>query len=243
MDDADEDAEHIWFLVQQLNDLLHILDINLSIPIESPTDLTPSLLIAILESLLGTRIPLNEYAVAEAPWHKPETVESMNKVQNMKIFLGMLEHDVLGMDVGLSDVDPRSLARGEWNDIFYVAEILSWIGEQLQEAYRTPTEETVAMQNEAFMHKEDDHDVIGLGIYESSVDYAPPKLEDANARLVDASPATSPLLSELGLNTSFTLRVPSVCCGDCGVDSEPTICASLPPVHGELTDKEYLWTS
>ena len=52
-----DEAEHISLLVDQLNDLLQILNINLSIPIESPMDLTPSLLIAILESLLGTRLP------------------------------------------------------------------------------------------------------------------------------------------------------------------------------------------
>lgn len=236
MDDTDSD-EYIWLLVQQLNDLLHILNINLSIPIESPTDLTPSLLMAILESLLGTRIPLDEYAVTAS---QAELVESINKVQNMKIFLGVLEHDILGMDVGLSDIDPRRLARGEWDDVVYVAEILCWIGEQLQGAYRTPTEETMVMANGPFVHEEDDHhDTVGLGIYESPLDYALLKLEDENGRLDDFSAAASPsLLSELDLNTSFTLRAPSVYCGDYGVDLEPTICASLSSAHVKLVDEE-----
>ena len=184
-------------LVEQLNDLLQILNINLSIPIESPMDLTPSLLIAILESLLGSRIPTS-----------PEPkggVEDMKKVQDMKIFLGVLEHDILGMDVGLSDVDPRRLARGEWDDVVYVAEILCWIGAQLRESCQTPIEETMVMQ---------ESQPIGLGIYESPVD--------------PAFPSSPSLLSELDLNTNFTLSVPE--------DMDPTICAPLSPIEWVLKD-------
>lgn len=186
-------------LVEQLNDLLQILNINLSIPIESPMDLTPSLLIAILESLLGSRIPTST---------EPKGgVEDMKKVQDMKIFLGVLEHDILGMDVGLSDVDPRRLARGEWDDVVYVAEILCWIGTQLRESCQTPIEETMVMG---------ESQPIGLGIYESPVD--------------SAFPSSPSLLSELDLNTNFTLGVPE--------DMDPTICAPLAPIH---VHQEYEW--
>lgn len=199
-----DEAEHISLLVDQLNDLLQILNINLSIPIESPMDLTPSLLIAILESILGTRLPFDGSTVT-SPQGK---TEDMKKVQDMKIFLGVLEHDILGMDVGLSDVDPRRLAKGEWDEVVYVAEILCWIGVQLREACQTPMEETAVMLN----------DTIGLGIYEPS--------DDENFFLTSPS-----LLSELDLNATFTLRVPSLCCSDCGEDLDATMCGPLSPLH------------
>lgn len=211
MNDTDE-AEHISLLVDQLNGLLQILNINLSIPIESPMDLTPSLLIAILESLLGTRLPFDGSAVT-SPQRK---TKDMKKVQDMKIFLGVLEHDILGMDVGLSDVDPRRLAKGEWDDVVHVAEILCWIGAQLREACQTPMEETMVMLNE---------EPIGLGIYDPSV---PPDVADTDGDFFPTSPS---LLSELDLNASFTLRVPSLCCSDCGEDLDPTICGPWTPIH------------
>ncbi len=215
-----EEAEHISLLVEQLNDLLQILNINLSIPIESPMDLTPSLLIAILESLLGSRIPFDGNAGMISPGRKGGSVGDVKKVQDMKIFLGVLEHDILGMDVGLSDVDPRRLARGEWEDVVYVAEILCWIGTQLREACQTPIEETMVMESQP----------IGLGIYESPVDPDPPD----NDNFFPSSPS---LLSELDLNTNFTLGVtPS-----CGEDMDPTICASLSTIGAQRVDQEYEW--
>ncbi|CAL1712676.1 unnamed protein product [Somion occarium] len=48
----------------------------------------------------------------------------------MKIFLGVLEHDVIGEDVGLSDVDPRKLAVGEWDEVVFVGELLCWLGKK-----------------------------------------------------------------------------------------------------------------
>ncbi|KAK2463736.1 hypothetical protein APHAL10511_004229 [Amanita phalloides] len=239
VDDADvHEAEHISLLVDQLNDVLQLLNINLSIPIESPLDLTPSLLIAILESLLGTRIPIDEFAIPMTPERKNETVENMNKVQHMKIFLGVLEHDILGMDVGLSDVDPRRLARGSWEEVMYVAKILCWIGIQLREAYQTPMEETVVPSNDEYTDdKQGNGEPMGLGIYESSddSDFAP-KLEDTS-RI--ASPS---LLSELDLNTNFTLRVPSEWCNDCQDvdDMDLTICAPLSSVDVKHAVREYV---
>lgn len=109
-------------LVAQLNLLLTSL--NLPIPLISPTDLTPSLLIAILESILGMRIPLIN--------SKIESKQSKaSKIQNMKVFLGVLETDILQKDVGLSELDPRKLADGEWEEVLYIAELLCWIGRRM----------------------------------------------------------------------------------------------------------------
>ncbi|KAF8224267.1 hypothetical protein L208DRAFT_1381130 [Tricholoma matsutake] len=83
-------------LLNQLNVLLRAL--QLPILLQSPTDLTPSLLIAIMESLLSKRIPLE---------FSPSRNRSKTNVHSMKIFLGVLESDILKMDVGLSTVDPR----------------------------------------------------------------------------------------------------------------------------------------
>ncbi|KAF8967456.1 hypothetical protein BDZ97DRAFT_1916740 [Flammula alnicola] len=109
-------------LVDQLNDMLTSL--NLPISLISPTDLTPSLLIAILESILGMRISLVDRS-------KDSKHSKSSNLQNMKIFLGVLETDILKADVGLSDLDPRRLADGEQEEVFYVAELLCWIGRRM----------------------------------------------------------------------------------------------------------------
>ena len=99
-------------LVSSLNELLASLDIPISLT--SPLDLTPTLLLAILESTLESRLPLPP-GVREA--RTPQT-----KVEAVKIFLGVLANDVLGVD--LSQVDPRKLARGEWDECVYVGGLL-----------------------------------------------------------------------------------------------------------------------
>ena len=107
-------------LVSQLNALLTSLQIPTSLI--SPTDLTPSLLVAIMESLMGMRIPVIERGSSS----------QVSKVQNMKIFLGVLETDFLQMDVGLSQIDPRRLANGELEDVCFIAELLCWIGRRMK---------------------------------------------------------------------------------------------------------------
>ncbi|KAF7795319.1 hypothetical protein EIP86_006475 [Pleurotus ostreatoroseus] len=116
---ADPTSSHAAHeLVAYLNEL----DEKLGIPIalESPCELTPSLLLAILESLTRQRLPI------------PQAIRAARdreaKVQAMKIFLGVLENDVLGEDVGLSAVDPRRLAAGEWDEVVFVGEVLCWLG-------------------------------------------------------------------------------------------------------------------
>ncbi|KAH6902823.1 hypothetical protein BKA70DRAFT_1434442 [Coprinopsis sp. MPI-PUGE-AT-0042] len=108
----EEDQE----LVAQLNDLMEGL--HLPISIIAPTDLTPSLLIAILESLLGEKIPIP---------HRP-SMGRTNSLQKVKVFLGVLETDVIQQPVGLSDIDPRRLADGGCEEVLFVAEVLVWIG-------------------------------------------------------------------------------------------------------------------
>ena len=87
---------------------------DIPISLTSPLDLTPTLLLAILESTLESRLPLPPN-VREA--HTPQT-----KVEAVKIFLGVLANDILGVD--LSQVDPRKLARGEWEECVYVGGLL-----------------------------------------------------------------------------------------------------------------------
>ncbi|KAI0667775.1 hypothetical protein C8Q78DRAFT_981653 [Trametes maxima] len=110
-------------LVDSLNDLLDKLGMKLPFALDTPFDLTPSLLLGILESILETRLPVSATIRSSRDF--------ASKVQAMKIFLGVLENDVLGgMDVGLSDVDPRRLAVGEEEEVVFVGELLRWLGRQ-----------------------------------------------------------------------------------------------------------------
>ncbi|TFK43999.1 hypothetical protein BDQ12DRAFT_675932 [Crucibulum laeve] len=107
-------------LTAQLNSLLYSL--NIPIKLESPVELTPSLLIVVLEALLESRIPL-----LLRDTHGKCSLRTYN-VQKTKIFLGVLEHDILQTDVGLSSIDPRRLAEGSWDEVVFVGELLCWIG-------------------------------------------------------------------------------------------------------------------
>jgi hypothetical protein len=107
-------------IIATLNTLL--TNLHIPIPLQSPQDLTPSLLIAILESTLEYRLPI--------PAQTRQSQSLPEKIHATKIFLGVLEHDVLQMDVGLSDVDPRKLALGEWDEVVFVGELLCWLGKK-----------------------------------------------------------------------------------------------------------------
>ncbi|KAI0755212.1 hypothetical protein C8Q80DRAFT_1143701 [Daedaleopsis nitida] len=110
-------------LVDGLNELIHNLNIQLPFMLETPFDLTPGLLLGILESILELRLPISPAVRASRDFK--------NKVQAMKIFLGVFEHDILGgEDVGLSGVDPRRLAAGEEEEVEFVGELLCWLGRQ-----------------------------------------------------------------------------------------------------------------
>ena len=122
-DDSDQRLEQAM-LMKQLNALLASL--HLPIPLTSPTDLTPRLLIAILESLMGMRLPITYNHDL-----KNSKRTHAENVQAMKIFLGVLETDFLQMDVGISDIDPIRLTDGEWNEVLYIAELLCWVGRRV----------------------------------------------------------------------------------------------------------------
>jgi hypothetical protein len=107
-------------LVSNLNILL--AELQLTITLQTPYDLIPSLLLAVLESILELRLPISTDV--------RESRSPSDKVQAMKMFLGVLENDVLRMDVGLGEVDPRKLAAGEWDEVVFVGELLCWLGKQ-----------------------------------------------------------------------------------------------------------------
>ncbi|KAF8836390.1 hypothetical protein BDN67DRAFT_334894 [Paxillus ammoniavirescens] len=133
-----------------LNSLLASLDLPFAL--DNPTDLTPSLLLAILESLINARLPI------------PQTVRVSRtrdaKARAMLVLLGVLECDVLrggteadhpqdrststhvddsvlgaggvsvdgwADDIGLGDVDPERLADGGWEETIFVGELLCWL--------------------------------------------------------------------------------------------------------------------
>ncbi|KIK79991.1 hypothetical protein PAXRUDRAFT_115676, partial [Paxillus rubicundulus Ve08.2h10] len=133
-----------------LNALLASLDLPFAL--DNPTDLTPSLLLAILESLINARLPI------------PQTVRVSRtrdaKARAMLVLLGVLECDVLrggteadhpqdqststhvddsvlcaggvsvdgwAGDIGLGDVDPERLADGGWEETIFVGELLCWL--------------------------------------------------------------------------------------------------------------------
>jgi len=108
-------------LTDRLNDLLDRL--RLPFVLDTPLDLTPSLLIAILESVLQSRLPVSSSI--------RESRSDAAKIQAMKIFLGVLETDVVNEDIGLSDIDPRRLAAGEWEEVVFIAKLLCWLGKQM----------------------------------------------------------------------------------------------------------------
>ncbi|KAJ3777704.1 hypothetical protein FB446DRAFT_109698 [Lentinula raphanica] len=115
-------------LVEELCVLLQALHIPLTL--QSPTDLTPSLLLAILESIMTSRLPLSP--TLRQALRKPSTIEEARKakIECMQIFLGVLEIDILQRDVGLNKIDPRKLANGDWDEVVYVGEILCWTGRE-----------------------------------------------------------------------------------------------------------------
>ncbi|KAK7038318.1 hypothetical protein R3P38DRAFT_2905607, partial [Favolaschia claudopus] len=107
-------------LIIQLNRLL--VSLKLPISVDSHSQLTPSLLICVLESLLSSRLPIPDE-------HREKLFSSTaSKIHCMKIFLGVMQADILKQDVGLSNVDPRRLARGDDDETIFVARLLCWYG-------------------------------------------------------------------------------------------------------------------
>jgi len=69
----------------------------------SPVDLTPSLLITIIESITQVSIPIA---------HAIDQEDENRHIQAIKVFIGVVELDFLQSDIGLSSLDPRLLAAG-----------------------------------------------------------------------------------------------------------------------------------
>ncbi|KAF4604224.1 hypothetical protein EYR40_001406 [Pleurotus pulmonarius] len=124
-------------LVRSLNQLLNALD--LPFVIETPTDLTPSLLLAILASILREPIhaihgpddaSFDDTIVTLTDLSQSRDSLPAFKVKQMKVLIGVL-NEVLPVDVCLSDVDPRRLAKGEWEEVKFVGELFVWLGKKL----------------------------------------------------------------------------------------------------------------
>lgn len=105
-------------LVDDMNELLKHL--CLPLVIETPYDLTPSFLLAILESILQNRLPIS-------PEIRNSTAQK-SKIEMMKILLGILEDDILEKDIGLSEIDPKRLAAGELDELVFVGQVLCQLG-------------------------------------------------------------------------------------------------------------------
>ncbi|KAL5482677.1 hypothetical protein ACEPAI_9271 [Sanghuangporus weigelae] len=113
---SDEDM-----LTRTLNSLLASLELPLVL--QCPLELTPSDILVILESMLRMKLPISSET------RKCKTHAA--RVEAMKIFIGVLEDDVLGVDVGLGDIDPRRLAEGRRKELLRVVETLCWLGKRM----------------------------------------------------------------------------------------------------------------
>lgn len=124
-------------LVPNLNALLDAVQIPFNV--DHPSDLTPSLLLAIFESIIGARLPIPP-AVRQS-----RTRDA--KARAMLVLLGVLECDILrgsnpddsvlteggvsvdgwADDIGLGEVDPERLADGGWEETIFIGELLCWL--------------------------------------------------------------------------------------------------------------------
>src|SRR5258708_6112876 len=109
--------------MRSVNDLLS--DLGIPISIQTPQQLAPTLLIAILESILQQRIPLSLAA--------RECSTRTGRIEAMKVLLGILGNDLLQHD--LTIIDPQKLADGELKETRLICHLLSELYQntQLQE--------------------------------------------------------------------------------------------------------------
>jgi hypothetical protein len=128
----------------------------------------------------------------------------------MKIFLGVLENDVLQMDVGLSEVDPRKLAVGEWDEVVFVGELLCWLGKQRG---LLPPETVEALRD----------------VEDSSV---LPKLRSGRDRaqsLSTRSTVTNSANTDLSMRSANTNSDTTIMTGSYLSDGSPSIASTSPP--------------
>ncbi|KAF9269594.1 hypothetical protein L218DRAFT_953219 [Marasmius fiardii PR-910] len=119
-------------IVDQLNALL--LYLNLPITLQSPTDLTPSLILALLESILQQRLPGISTDIRTC-----RSEES--RVVCVKMVLGILQTDIIAgatekqqnhLDLDLTGVNPERLAKGGEEEVVKIARVLCWLGTKSQ---------------------------------------------------------------------------------------------------------------
>lgn len=108
-------------LLTTLNTL--ITGLALPLTLESTLDLTPSLILGIFESILRTRLAI-----------PPEARKSNTRnvrIDSMKIFLGILGDDVLGITAGIDRIDPVRLADGMPEETTRIAQLFCWLGKRM----------------------------------------------------------------------------------------------------------------
>ncbi|THU87632.1 hypothetical protein K435DRAFT_337076 [Dendrothele bispora CBS 962.96] len=134
-------------LIHRLNILLATLQIPLAL--ESLYELTPSLLLAIVESLLNMRLPRLD-GPSTGLTSTSSSSKKISQIQTTKLVLGTLETDVLKADVGLSKVDPERLAEGGEEEVRTIARLLCKLLDSQEkplpedEAYASPRTATTS---------------------------------------------------------------------------------------------------
>ncbi|KAJ7788397.1 hypothetical protein B0H14DRAFT_261145 [Mycena olivaceomarginata] len=188
-------------LVLQLNQLLASL--NIPITVVSHSQLTPSLLIGILESLSSARLSI--------PKKHRDNLSSSNtsKVHCMKIFLGVMQSDILKQDVGIGNLDPRRLAEGADEETLYVARLLCWYGRHnglisrsgrnRRDESGSPSTLTTATRRTATatspVHLESNTSVSAASSFEDAGPASPAQYIVAGARCIHEIPSPSLVLS------------------------------------------------
>ncbi|KLO06631.1 hypothetical protein SCHPADRAFT_683354 [Schizopora paradoxa] len=108
-------------LLITLNSL--IAGLALPLALESTLDLTPSLILGIFESILRTRLAI--------PPEIRKSTKRDARIDCMKIFLGILGDDVLGIAAGIDRIDPVRLADGMPEETTRVAQLFCWLGKKM----------------------------------------------------------------------------------------------------------------
>ena len=103
--------------------LINELMVNLGLPlsIEATFELTSSLILAILESTLRTRLPISQ-SLREA-----RTLSS--RTQLMTEVLLYLQSSLVQQIIGLDDIEPEKLTLGEEAETEFFGRLLCWLGE------------------------------------------------------------------------------------------------------------------
>ena len=80
------------------------------------------MLVVIFECILESRLPVSKGIRGSR--------SDLDKIEVMKIFLGVLETDIIKMVVGIGNVHPRALARGDELETVFVGELLCRLGQK-----------------------------------------------------------------------------------------------------------------